>query len=108
MRYSPTEIARMIRPIAESYGIPEVYLFGSYARGDATSGSDVDILIRRSGSSVRSAFDIGELFNDLKDTFGQNVDLVTLESLDANSPRRSMRRFAQRLDSEKVLIYERH
>jgi predicted nucleotidyltransferase len=107
MRHTTTEIARKIRPVAERYGIPEVYVFGSYARGNTTESSDIDILIKRSGSNIRSAFDLGEFFNDLRSVFGQKVDLVTLESLNTNDTRKSRRRFAENVDSEKVLIYER-
>ena len=34
----------IISPIAASYGIKSLSLFGSYARGEATENSDVDIL----------------------------------------------------------------
>ncbi|MDR3294725.1 MAG: nucleotidyltransferase domain-containing protein [Clostridiales Family XIII bacterium] len=37
----------MDAPIAIKYQLPTVYLFGSYARGEATDDSDVDILIDR-------------------------------------------------------------
>ena len=107
MRHTTTEIAKKVRPLAERYGIPEVYLFGSYARGDATDGSDIDILIRRSGSTIHSAFDLGELFNDLRNVFGQKVDLVTMESLSMNDYRKSRRHFAENLENEKILIYEK-
>jgi len=107
MQYTKSDIASKIKPIAERYAIPEVYLFGSYARGDAIGTSDIDILIKRSGSTIHSAFDLGGLFNDLRDALGQEIDLVTLESLDASSKRRGRRAFAETLNSERVLIYEK-
>ena len=36
MIYAVDEIARIVRPIAQRYGLRAVYLFGSYARGAAT------------------------------------------------------------------------
>jgi len=107
MQLTKSEIASRIKPIAERYGIPEVYLFGSFARGDTSEISDIDILIKRSGSEIHSAFDLGSLFNDLKSALGQEIDLVTVESLDFNTNRRGRRGFAEALNNERVLIYEK-
>ena len=43
--YTIDEITAAVKPIAEKYGIDKVWLFGSYARGEATEKSDVDLLI---------------------------------------------------------------
>lgn len=40
-----TDIQRIIKPLAEKYHISEVYIFGSYARNEATIDSDIDFLI---------------------------------------------------------------
>lgn len=40
-----TDIQRIIKPLAEKYRICEVYIFGSYARNEATVDSDIDFLI---------------------------------------------------------------
>lgn len=37
------KIKETIKPILNSYGIKDIYLFGSYARGEANSQSDIDI-----------------------------------------------------------------
>ena len=39
------EIVSLVKPIAEKYGIKEIYLFGSYARGEADEDSDLDFLV---------------------------------------------------------------
>ena len=41
--YSLKEIKRIIKQILNKYGISDIYLFGSYARGEAKSNSDIDI-----------------------------------------------------------------
>lgn len=43
--YKIEEIAERVRPIAERYELSKVYLFGSYARGEAAKESDVDLLV---------------------------------------------------------------
>jgi hypothetical protein len=66
--------------ICDRYGIAELQIFGSEARGDARPDSDVDILYtlrpgRRLGSEIE------DLADELGDLFGRHVDLVSLRSL---------------------------
>ena len=39
------DIRRIVKPLAEKYHISEVYIFGSYARNEATTNSDIDFLV---------------------------------------------------------------
>ncbi len=39
------DIVRLVKPVAEKYGVKAVYLFGSYARGEADEDSDLDFLV---------------------------------------------------------------
>ena len=45
MVYTVEHIAQRILPVAQKYGLKAVYLFGSYARGDADKDSDIDLRI---------------------------------------------------------------
>ena len=45
--YTIDEIRAIATPIAKSHGVAALYLFGSYARGDATSESDLDFWIEK-------------------------------------------------------------
>ncbi len=47
--YSIKEIKDIVSPIAKKYGVERVYLFGSYARGEATDKSDLDLRIDKGG-----------------------------------------------------------
>ena len=47
MILSIDEIRDKIRPICEKYKIEKVWLFGSYARGEAREDSDVDVHLCR-------------------------------------------------------------
>lgn len=45
MIYTAEEIRLRITPVAVRYRLKAVYLFDSYARGEATDESDIDLLI---------------------------------------------------------------
>ncbi len=68
-----------IQELARKYGADNVRVFGSVARGEATSNSDIDLLV--SFPSDRSIFDLVGLWLDLTDLLGREVDLSTDESL---------------------------
>jgi len=106
MVYSVEEMKQQIAVVARQYRIPAVYLFGSYARGDATETSDVDVLIDRENSSIRSLFDLGAFYNDLNETLGRPVDVVTIDSLYQPDAQRRAPHFARALEQERVVIYE--
>lgn len=65
--------------ISATYGARNLRLFGSRARGDARSDSDVDFLVDMpSGCSL---LDVGRLMMDLQDVLGCKVDVVEPEGL---------------------------
>jgi predicted nucleotidyltransferase len=102
--YSLEDLQSKIRPIAEKYDIPAVYLFGSYARGEATEKSDIDILIQRKSSAVHGLL-MGALYNDLNESFEKEVDLVTVETLEQESTKKRIPWFVENLQKERLLIY---
>ncbi len=67
--------------IAAKHGARNVRIFGSVARGEARSGSDVDFLVEL--EKGRSLFDLGGLLMDLQDLLGCKVDVVTVNGLRA-------------------------
>lgn len=54
-------------------------VFGSYARGEETVGSDIDLLIEFKGK--KSLLDLVGLEQDLEDAIKQKFDVVTYKSL---------------------------
>lgn len=62
------------------YGVKEIGLFGSYARGDAHSDSDVDLLvdIAKGHKTFRNFLALSYFLEEL---LGTKVDLVTKQSL---------------------------
>ena len=91
-------------PILQNYGIRRAYLFGSYARGEATGKSDIDIRI--DGGRIKSMLGLGALYEELAETLKKPVDIVTTEALQhpANAPR--TKNFLNRIKEEERLIYE--
>lgn len=65
--------------IAAKRGAYNVRVFGSVARGEADSKSDIDILVDMEPG--RSLFDLGGLLMDLQDLLGHDVDVVTERGL---------------------------
>ena len=61
MIYSIYEIQQRIAPVAKQYGVKAVFLFGSYARGEAREDSDIDLLVDTSGTNLRSLLSLGAL-----------------------------------------------
>jgi len=59
---------------SEEYGIERIGIFGSVARGEESSGSDVDIYFE--SNKKLSLFRMGGLMYDLKTLFGISVDVV--------------------------------
>ena len=96
--YSLDEIRSIAAPIAEQYGVAEMYLLGSYARGEATAASDLDFRIER--GSIRSLFELSAMYNDLSEGFQKNLDLLTSQNIEPE--------FLAAIRPEEVLVYAQH
>ena len=73
-------LLRAHKPVLmERFGVTALALFGSFARDQASDGSDVDILVRFTGPATsRSYFGVQFYIEDL---LGRRVDLVTDKAL---------------------------
>lgn len=76
-------VAAAVRPLAprlrSELGVAALYVFGSVARGDARSDSDIDVLVEFDGPATFARFmDLKAL---LEDTLHTRVDLVTRTAL---------------------------
>jgi predicted nucleotidyltransferase len=69
---------KQILELADKYGVYNVRVFGSVARGEARPDSDVDFLV-----SVRRGVGLGylTLWNELEDLLAREVDLVSEAAL---------------------------
>lgn len=72
-------LARSKPELQTRFGVTRLALFGSTARDEAASGSDVDILVAFKGPATSRRY-FGVQFY-LEDLFGCSVDLVTEKAL---------------------------
>jgi predicted nucleotidyltransferase len=108
MFYTLDEIKSKVKPIAEKYDIPAVYVFGSYARGEASENSDIDFAADYRGSKIKSLINEGGFFGDLERTFGENnVDLVDLECFDEELYVERNESLVKNVREDMVSVYEK-
>ena len=93
--YSIEEIKAIAEPIARRYNIGALYLFGSYARGEANAQSDLDFRVDR--GNLTDMLELGGLYSDLEENFQKKLDVLTTQML---SPE-----FLSRIQPEEVLVY---
>ena len=96
--YSLDEIKAIAAPIAKKYGVAAMYIFGSYARGEATATSDLDFRIER--GRIRSLFELSAMYNALSEGFQKDLDLLTSQNIEPE--------FLAAIRPEEVLVYAQH
>ncbi len=104
MIYTLDEIRSRVKPLAQKYDLHAVYLFGSYARNEATESSDIDLLVDRSGSKIRSMFDMGGLYEDLCRAMCKEIDLVTTQTLEQPSTMSRNPMFIKSIQEERIRL----
>ena len=92
-------IKRALFEILEKNGINNVdkaYLFGSYARGEETYESDIDIRLEVKDSF--SLIDLSFISSELKEKLNKDIDVISSGGLDKN--------FLTRIKKDEICIYE--
>ena len=75
----PVDRARLAE-ICDRYGLAELALFGSVARGDRSTDGDVDLLYELA-PGAHLGFSINRLEDELAALFGRRIDLVSKRAL---------------------------
>ena len=78
--YTLKEIISICTPILKKYNIQKAYIFGSYARGEATEKSDIDIMIATTGSNIVTLLNLSNLEIDLEKKLGKVIDIIIEET----------------------------
>jgi len=96
------ELREKILPILLPYGINRIAIFGSYARGDYTSESDIDLLIdiEEPRKIPIGLFTWVRLENELSQKLGRQVDLISNNGLN--------QRIRPYVEAEMIMIYEKN
>ena len=76
-------IITMVKPIAEKYHVEEIYLFGSYARGEADINSDLDFLVY--GGENFKLTKIFALAEELREVLNKKVDVFEIHEINTDS-----------------------
>lgn len=90
------DIKMVVNKLAKAYGVEKVYLFGSYARGDANHASDIDLRIEK--GNIKGLFQLSGFYLELEEAFERKVDVVTTDTLDTD--------FLKRISKEEIVVYE--
>jgi predicted nucleotidyltransferase len=92
-------MSQVIADYFKTQPVLKAWLFGSFARGDETENSDVDLLVEFDHSVPIGMFGYARIWRELKERLGHDVDLVEEGTLRP--------RVAQAANRDKILIYER-
>ena len=98
MILSIDEIRDKIRPICEKYKVEKVWLFGSYARGEAREDSDVDLHVK--AAEEMRFLELGGFYADIEEALGKEIDLITR----IPEENKIFRRYVER---DEILLYDR-
>lgn len=98
---SAADIARLSTPVFRKHGVSRAGLFGSFARGEQRTQSDLDFLVEFHGRV--SLFTIGQLKDELEHTFQRPCDVLTYTSVmrDAGAMAKKIQQEARPLYDER-------
>lgn len=100
--YTIDEIADKAHPIAEAYEIDKIYLFGSYARGEAAEESDIDLYVE---FSKPLGLRYCSFVSDIGECLGKCVDIITKDALYNPATLQNNQQLIQSISEESKCIY---
>lgn len=102
--YTVDEIRDIVVPIAKRHRVTKMYLFGSYARGEADGTSDIDLRI--DAENLTNLFVLGSLYDELENALKKSLDLITTQSLRQNIHDPLTRKLIRNMRKDEQLLYE--
>lgn len=90
-KVSVIQTLRLHEPELKAAGIAHLLLFGSVARGDNSTQSDVDLMAEFEPSKRRTLVSMARLENRLSDLLGARVDLSPSQTMRESVRTRALR-----------------
>ena len=81
--FSIENIIALVKPLAVKYQVQQIYLFGSYARGEADIDSDLDFLVY--GGENFKLTRIFSLAEELREVLNKKVDVFEIHEINTDS-----------------------
>ena len=81
--YSVEEVAQTVLPLLKKYHAERAVLFGSYARQEATTHSDIDLVVI--GGPGFDPTDVFCIADELHSITGKNVDIYEISEINAGT-----------------------
>ena len=101
MVYTIDQIKEKIVPVAKQYDLSKIYLFGSYARGEADGKSDIDIALELEDDSIYL-----DVYGRLLTIFDGNIDILLVSDL--LSPKTNIGKLVKKnFLNDREVIYEK-
>ncbi len=94
---SPTDISTSASRVLAQYDVSEAYLFGSFARGEQTPDSDIDL--RLVCGNTMTFGTLYKLSHELERELGRKVEIVT------NPPEHTRPAFRKSIKQEEMRLY---
>lgn len=94
---TPTDISTAASRVLAQYDVSEAYLFGSFARGEQTPNSDIDL--RLVCGNAMTFGTLYELSRELERELGRKVEIVT------NPPEHMRPAFRKSIKQEEIRLY---
>lgn len=103
--YSIEEISNLVEPIFKNFGIKQVYLFGSYARGTAKETSDIDFMYSEAKTGELFIFTVMDLQDELERALDKEVHLTSLLNF-KKSLEIGRNAYLEQVSEDLILIYD--
>jgi uncharacterized protein len=100
MYLSKNKLRQLQNYFCNQPAIQKVHLFGSFARGEATAQSDVDLLVVLNYDFLPTGMEYFQIWSEIEMLLKRKVDFVSEKNLS--------KRVQPFVEPEKILIYENH